>query len=172
MNRLSELKKLEVVAIRMGGEALTWFQWEDGRRPICSWDELKSMFLEQFRSSQDGTICEKFLVLRLKGCLDMDYSPCVDSTKHPLNLTKATTSNKESIPNSNALVKHLTNLKLQARKAKGLCFHCDEKYLVGHCCKNKALQVLVVHDDTDDVLIQLTGVDEMGATSEIRRIGG
>ncbi|POO04175.1 hypothetical protein TorRG33x02_004790 [Trema orientale] len=165
MNHLSKLEKLEVVAVCMDGEALAWFQWEDGRRPIRSWAELKLMFLERFRSSQDGTLCEKFLVLPQKALVWIQQSI-------PLNLTKAAASNKESIPNSNALVKHLNDSKLQARKPKGLCFHCDEKYSVGHRCKKKALQVLVVHDDTDDVLIQLTGVDETGATSEIRRIGG
>ncbi|PON83239.1 hypothetical protein TorRG33x02_209430 [Trema orientale] len=102
----------------------------------------------------------------------MEYDPSVALTKHSLSLNAAATSTKDSAPNSNALVKRLTDSELQARKAKGLCFHCDEKYSVGHCCKNKALQVLVVHDDTNDALLQETCVRDKGETSERETIPG
>ena len=29
---------------------------------------------------------------------------------------------------------------------KGLCFRCDEKYMIGHKCKNKQLQVMMIYD--------------------------
>ena len=40
----------------------------------------------------------------------------------------------------------LTDAEFQARKDKGLCFHCDEKFAPGHKCR-KRLNILLVHDD-------------------------
>ncbi|PON81445.1 hypothetical protein TorRG33x02_227960 [Trema orientale] len=223
----------------MDREALTWFQWEDSHRPICSSAKLNSMLIERFRYSQGGTLCEKFLTLKqvgtvstyrpefevlasslhdvpehilestfinglisqiraqvrlmksiglfwvmefaqrvedrnlmlkqdmlrsestCKGCLHMDYGPSVASTKHSEFKSKSNLA-----PNSNALVKRLTDSELQARKTKGSCFRCDGKYSAGHRCKNKALQVLMVHDDTNDALLQDVCVRDKGETSE------
>ena len=40
----------------------------------------------------------------------------------------------------------LTDAEFQARKDKGLCFHCDENFSPGHKCR-KQLNILLVHDD-------------------------
>ena len=46
-------------------------------------------------------------------------------------------------------IKRLMESELQARKEKGLCFKCDEKFSPGHRCK-KELRVLLVHEDEDE----------------------
>ena len=61
--RLTETEKLEAAVISLDGEALAWFQWADGRRPIGSWLELRSALLNRFRESQEGSSCEKLLAL-------------------------------------------------------------------------------------------------------------
>ncbi|XP_052192138.1 uncharacterized protein LOC127801242 [Diospyros lotus] len=43
--------------------------------------------------------------------------------------------------------KKLSEAEWKARREKGLCFHCDEKYLIGHRCKNKELQVLIYDEE-------------------------
>ncbi|RVW36299.1 Retrovirus-related Pol polyprotein from transposon 297 [Vitis vinifera] len=43
-------------------------------------------------------------------------------------------------------IKRLTESELQARREKGICFKCDEKFSLGHRCK-KELRVLLVHED-------------------------
>ena len=48
-------------------EALAWFQWEDRRRKMVSWDELKSRLLVRFGLTQEGSLCEKFLALKQEG---------------------------------------------------------------------------------------------------------
>ena len=45
----------------------------------------------------------------------------------------------------------LTDAEFQARREKGLCFHCEEKFQPGHKCK-KQLNILLVHDEDEDVL--------------------
>ena len=42
--------------------------------------------------------------------------------------------------------KRLSEAKWKAKREKGLCFRCDEKYSIGHRCKNKELQVMMIHD--------------------------
>lgn len=64
MNHLTNGEKVEVVAVCFEGEALAWFQWEDSRRSVKSWEELKQLLLERFRPSQKGSNLEKFLALK------------------------------------------------------------------------------------------------------------
>ena len=42
--------------------------------------------------------------------------------------------------------RRLTESKIQDRRRRGLCFHCDEKFSFGHCCK-KEFNILLVHDE-------------------------
>jgi len=53
---LSENEKLEEAVVSLDGEARAWFQWEDGRRVIRSWPELKVMVLERFRSQSTSLL--------------------------------------------------------------------------------------------------------------------
>ena len=39
--------------------------------------------------------------------------------------------------------------EVQARREKGLCFRCDEKFVPGHRCK-KELQIMIVHEDEQE----------------------
>lgn len=36
-----------------------------------------------------------------------------------------------------------------ARRDKRLCFRCDEKFIKGHRCKQKELNVMLVNDNDD-----------------------
>ncbi|XP_024030288.1 uncharacterized protein LOC112094195 [Morus notabilis] len=46
--------------------------------------------------------------------------------------------------------RRLTFDEVQQRKARGLCFRCDEKYSPGHRCKSRTLQVLMLADDDSE----------------------
>lgn len=41
----------------------------------------------------------------------------------------------------------LIEAEIKAKRAKGLCYRCDDKFSPGHRCKNKELQVLILQDD-------------------------
>lgn len=71
------------------------------------------------------------------------------------------TSIKSSSQKTNVPFKHLTYLELQAKKEKGLCFLCDEKYSIGYRCKNKELLVLVV-SDAIDYLVKMDKTADQG----------
>ena len=46
--------------------------------------------------------------------------------------------------------KTLRNKELDERRAKGLCFWCDEKFIPGHRCKNKRVYSLCIMEDEDN----------------------
>ena len=60
------------------------------------------------------------------------------NTSRTISLTLATNFSKRQL--------RLTDVEFQARKDKGLCFHCDDQFSLGHKCK-KQLNILLVHDD-------------------------
>lgn len=50
-------------------------------------------------------------------------------------------------------MKRLSDVKFQARKEKGLCFKCEEKFTVGHKCKARELRAMVVQADGKELEI-------------------
>ncbi|XP_010533307.1 PREDICTED: uncharacterized protein LOC104809111 [Tarenaya hassleriana] len=58
-------------------------------------------------------------------------------------------SNKAVTGDRRLPFRKLSDPEVEDRRRKGLCFRCDERYFVGHRCKQKELQVLMVTEDTD-----------------------
>lgn len=46
--------------------------------------------------------------------------------------------------------RRLSDREFQDKKAKGLCYGCDEKWRMGHVCKKKELSVLIVAEDVEE----------------------
>ena len=67
VHRLFEAERLDVAAISFEGEAISWFQWDDRRRKVSGWDELKSRLLDRFGLSYEGSLCERFLAMGQEG---------------------------------------------------------------------------------------------------------
>lgn len=59
--RLTEEEQVEAAVVSLDGDALLWYQWEHGRRPIRHWEELKGMLLRQFRRTSSGSLYEQWL---------------------------------------------------------------------------------------------------------------
>ena len=64
-----EAEKINMAALSFDGQALAWFQWEDRRRRMRSWNELESRLLDRFGSTQEGSLYERFLALRQEGSM-------------------------------------------------------------------------------------------------------
>lgn len=58
---LTEDEMLEAVAVALEGDALSWYQWEQKRRPIRLWADLKTFVLRQFRPANGGSLYEQWL---------------------------------------------------------------------------------------------------------------
>lgn len=67
MSNLSDEERAVAAGVCMEGNTLSWFQWEDGRRPIRSWTILKQCLLERFRNTQYGTMHHRFLAIKQTG---------------------------------------------------------------------------------------------------------
>lgn len=54
------------------------------------------------------------------------------------------TTNKENTQQPNKLRKFLTNEEMSERRAKGLCYYCDEKFSPEHYLKHKKTQLFLI----------------------------
>nr|KAJ0196575.1 hypothetical protein LSAT_V11C700342890 [Lactuca sativa] len=73
-------------------------------------------------------------------------SPPIKTTIYPSNSRPRSSSSY--LPNNRPTkIRRLTDRELQSKKAKGLCYRCDEKWNPGHRCKKKELSVLFIHED-------------------------
>lgn len=44
----------------------------------------------------------------------------------------------------------MSNAEWKLRRDKGLCFRCEERYTIGHQCKNRELRVLLVQEGKEE----------------------
>ena len=66
--------------------------------------------------------------------------------------------------------KKLTDREMREKRERGMCFRCDERFLPGHCCKQKTLQVLWVTDNEEEDEIDPPLPDE--ATGGVELVDG
>lgn len=82
-HQMMEAEKIKAAAISMDGEALAWFKWEVGRRPMRTWGEIKANMLDCFGLTQEGSVCEKFLAIRQEGTV-REYRRLFEALASPL----------------------------------------------------------------------------------------
>lgn len=46
--RLNDEEKLEAAVVGFDGDALVWYQWENRRRPIRRWEDMRKLILQKF----------------------------------------------------------------------------------------------------------------------------
>ena len=63
LHRLTNEEKLEAAIMAFEGDALLWYQWENRKRSIILWEEMKMLLLKQFRTNQTGSLHEQWLAL-------------------------------------------------------------------------------------------------------------
>ncbi|KAF4368185.1 hypothetical protein F8388_022818 [Cannabis sativa] len=62
-----EDKKIEAAFISLSGDALLWYQYENKKRTILSWEELKRLVLKHFRGTQIRSLYDQFLLVKQEG---------------------------------------------------------------------------------------------------------
>lgn len=83
MNRLGNWERVEAAVVCFEGEALAWYQWEESQQPMRTWEDMKLLMLDRFRTSQEGTALEKFLALKQEGTMK-DYRRMFEMLAGPL----------------------------------------------------------------------------------------
>lgn len=73
-------------------------------------------------------------------------NPNPQESRAPINPFPSTTSSSPTY----VLFKTLTPMEMDARRAKGLCFNCDEWFIKGHRCQKKQLYV-ITGDEEEEV---------------------
>jgi len=68
---------------------------------------------------------------------------------HNNNTAKSIPYHQKSPSTPDRPTKTLRNKELDERRAKGLCFWCDEKLIPDHRCRNKRVYSLCILDDED-----------------------
>lgn len=66
-------------------------------------------------------------------------SPSHFRRPEPTPVIPSVPAKPNSTVNSKPTTKLLTSIEMTARREKGLCYNCDEKYVHGHRCKNRIL---------------------------------
>lgn len=105
-------------------------------------------------------------------------TPFNNQTSTPSTYVKLIHTTNPNLPNSNRLNNHNTNSQpkttiqklsqsqIQAKREKGLCLYCDEKYIVGHKCKASA-HILIILDSEVLNLEEDVDSDELCSSNEI-----
>lgn len=101
---LVEEEKIEAAVVSLEGDALLWYQWEDRRRPIRRWEEMKAMVLRQFRPALAGSLHEQWLAVEQKRTV-IEYRRNFIEMAAPL----------ENVPEALALGHFLNGLKPNIR---------------------------------------------------------
>ncbi|XP_022878938.1 uncharacterized protein LOC111396702 [Olea europaea var. sylvestris] len=83
VNHLTELENLETAGLCFEEGALSWYQWEQKRRGVRSWEELKGLLRARVRSTLEGTTEERFLALRQEGSV-MNYRHSFETLATPI----------------------------------------------------------------------------------------
>ena len=241
---LSESEKMEAAVVAMEGDALRWYQWENKRNPIVSWESLKEFILLQFRPTNGGSLYEQWLATSQTTTVQdyrrkfVDMAAPLESIPEaillgkfihglkeeiqtemrvlsPLNLEQAmdlalkieeknkviglrkvhepgsyrsgyslynrtpssSSSGQTNVTNGKSWalgssesqasvntpkssltsvkpfgeMRRLTEKELQEKRARGLCYRCDEKWHAGHRCRRRELSVLLIDDAAEEV---------------------
>lgn len=232
---------MEAAVVSLEGDALLWYQWEQRRRPIRRWEEMKVMLLKEFRPTATGSLHGQWLDLRQIGSMEdyrrkfIELIAPLEGVSDKVALGKFISGLKEGVKNelwvtgprtlelamdqamrieikqrsmcrnnnlpyssigsvrsyqpntiskfptpaqsaystystaSNTLtspsktqstitrtlpiakpigeLRRLSEKELQFKRERGLCFKCDEKWHVGHRCKQKELSMLLTCDE-------------------------
>ncbi|GKF42299.1 hypothetical protein Tco_0125641 [Tanacetum coccineum] len=134
-------EQLRAAALCKEGEALSWYRWSEGRTLFYSWDGFKRRLLIRFQQSQEGNLAA-VRVMNPKGLNNaMELAVSIEDnqlyegvmqSKGVAAIVRQTTSKGDNF-------QRMTESEIQDRKAKGLCFRCENKYTPGHRCASRTL---------------------------------
>ncbi|KAL4568842.1 hypothetical protein LXL04_024459 [Taraxacum kok-saghyz] len=184
--QLIDEEKLEAAILSLSGDALAWYRWADRQQTIITWDHMKSLFLKRFRSIQGGDLYEQWSSLEQTGTA-AEYVRRFIELSAPLegvtdrvaigSIIKGLKPNIRNDGNSGIAPgntyrrgqgtdRPLTEAQIQDKRARGLCYKCDEKWQRNHRCKSQINVILVEEVAEDEEGEEIPPGDEPDATLE------
>ncbi|KAA0033896.1 retrotransposon protein [Cucumis melo var. makuwa] len=142
INKLADEEKVKVAVVSFGSDALNWFRWSNNRKKMMSWEDLKRRMFEHFKAPDEAPLpemSESVLIDAFITGLETNLQAEVIS-HHPVTLEDC----MREAQMAESQVKCLSDSEFRARLDKGLCFHCNDKYSLGHRCKGKTNRELMV----------------------------
>ncbi|KAG6533126.1 hypothetical protein ZIOFF_006991 [Zingiber officinale] len=175
--RTTEADKVGLAAFHLVGEAQLWFDQVEQEEPEMTWKQFRDQChirfgpplsnnplgeLANLKQTGSGTRTEAVLPSRWG---DVAHELGGETTTKlntssggpPLAKTRTPNISKETPPVS--FFKRLTHAEMVERRAKGLCFNCNESYSTGYKCK-RLFWIEVSDDDRE-------GEEEGEVNSEI-----
>ncbi|GJW59532.1 hypothetical protein Tco_0108867 [Tanacetum coccineum] len=140
-----------------GEDSNGWIYKVESKITFRSWEGLKRRLLERFQPSPEGTLYEQLLAITQEAVRVMQP----EGLNHAMKLAtvidenKVQSSSQVAVPSGGQPTikgehfRRMIESKLEERRAKGLCFRCEEKFKPSHWCACQTLQVMIV-DDYDE----------------------
>ncbi|KAF3673124.1 hypothetical protein FXO37_07148 [Capsicum annuum] len=145
MDEIPFEQRVKIASIHMEGEAIAWHRsYVRSRNSTAelSWTEYVLALNERFGEGfEDAMEALKKLTQTVKKSSDVQ----------PIRYPRF---------NGNNTRRRLTSAEMDEKRAKGLCFFCDEKYVMGHKCATKKQIYLI--DVVEDDQLQKVECDEAG----------
>ncbi|PKA61698.1 putative mitochondrial protein [Apostasia shenzhenica] len=168
--------RLKLISIYLEGKALHWHQnFLRSRGNAVSWEEYKVAISQRFAERAYEDPLSDLITLKQDGTVN-EYLDKFDEISSKLNLNDEqivsffVTGLKEEIQYGVRLLRphnlreaanlaSIQELALGAvnrrvkdeRRAKGLCYKCDEKYSFGHKCKNQLYLIQSNEEEADEL---------------------
>jgi hypothetical protein len=110
---------------------------------------LKPEIVDGIRMFKPKSLKEAISLARMRD----EQLNCQEKTDRPFSRTTDVSSSSKM--KSASPMKRLTWYEMQSRRAQGLCFNCDERFVPGHKCKGPQLMKLEGSYEEEDTVYEL-----------------
>ncbi|KAI4323138.1 hypothetical protein L6164_022768 [Bauhinia variegata] len=154
--------KVDIAAMYLEGDALDLFSWISGERTLLYWEELVKLLQEHYGPAEFQNPDEHLCSIRQTGSVQeyrQEFAKRVTRVKNwPEHCLLVNTQNTTLPPPLRLQASSHANspgmgqtweVEKQARRDKGLCFRCNEKFSPGHRCKQSGLAIMELADDEE-----------------------
>ncbi|KAL0378423.1 UNVERIFIED_CONTAM: Transposon Ty3-G Gag-Pol polyprotein [Sesamum radiatum] len=146
-------RRLEMISFHMQGDALSWFKWMFNNHQLTSWEAFTRSFELRFGPST-------FVNHQAIGLAKLIEAKYIDSRRSPAPLRGTYGPPLPPLlpappPKPSFPAHRLTPAEMQAHRAQGLCFNCNEKFAPGHKCKAKQFLLLLPGESALDSVSSL-----------------
>jgi hypothetical protein len=81
---------------------------------------------------------------------DKEAQQFVSSQNHKPSFIHLTKPINPTPPSTPLKIQKLTRVEMAKRQLKGLCYNCDEKYFMGHNCKEQNIFMAISEDFSEE----------------------